>query len=677
MDLDKNISAEANSDPENVAELEAGALGMNNGEHRDEIDLSGKKFYVMGRGRYKAMHYEASDNDRDWRNNLPLDFYSFFDYFNSDERTNSFKNAWNGLKNHFSTLAPRGPANRKEERIKREFQKVWKTMVKDNLEAHNGLVTSIEHEPNMHREGYFCYDVKLCRLMGKKKSKDLDINRDLTKTRALEILRILHTRIQTLPKEFVNALFRGPKINGRYVGLFKDNDWPENDADEPFSENTDKDFQYRDDFVDEDGGPIFLIRKNTRGHVILEMRKDQAPASASSSSSEDDEDDEDDGDKAAEAAAAKKAAKKEAAKKEAEEAAEAAKKAAAKAAKQTIQLDQAATLAGTANTAATTGTLPPGAKELIDEAAQDSDLDEQVNTFILKFKKIFLEPSKVDQFIDDTYDSFKKNLRTKEVFTAAYDRIKPIKDDSLLVKSKNPELVNLVNKIIFYVILIKNNIKINEINLHGSGPRNSRSMDYLKIIDDNLDQINNNIAVPLKIAQEVWDLAAGSIANELYDLLCGGQSKNKFGSKLELSVLDWRSLEDSHLGLYNGREGEFIVFAHVFGKPEHMRTLTAGLKSFYVWVPPQGLGRADGYFSNADTDYNAILPWALHYNAKIASKGLTSPKNNEEILMYKLLGGHEVGGSAASVSGSKNEYLDVEDYGRRGGHFLHVNNTVE
>jgi hypothetical protein len=672
MDAIKDISVEANSDPENVAvenELEAGALGMSNGEHRDEIDLSGKKFYVMGRGRYKAHHYDASDNDRDWRNELPLDFYSFFNYFNSEERSDSFKTAWKNLKSYFATLGPRGPANRKEERIRKEFQKVWKIMVKDNLEAHNGLVTSIEHEPNMHREGYFCYDVKLCRLMGKKRSKDLDINRDISKTRAIEILRILHTRIQTLPKEFVNALFKGPQKNGRYIGLFKDDDWPENEADEPFSNNMDEDFQFRDDFVDEDGGPIFLIRKNTPGHVILEMRKDPPPESASESSGESSDGESSDG----ESSDGEDRGGRPSGADQIEEV------------PQTPSRRPSRTPAAPQTTPRTTRSqtaqqrAAAEAEEEDEERPSDFNTDlagprkEKLEASIVTFKTLLVSKSLFDEKIKPLLTKFPPQKRTAQY---TVDKIKSfldkniqyeekdIKFDSKDSEQKKENTTDLINNIFKYIFLSKRNVDY-PVGQHNFAGFLNDCDKYFAIIDKDLDLIIGKKVLdgikPL-VAKYVHTLAAGQlrngpISNELYTTLCGGQSKNKFGSALDLGNLSWASKNTSHVGLLIDND-RIMVLAHSFGDPNDMKLMMQEIHDgpFYVWIPPKGLGRNDGYFSNMDTDYEAVLPWALHFNAK-AQSSLTDPKNNEEILLYKLLK-------------NNNKPLNIDDYGLRGGHFI-------
>ena len=235
--------------------MEGGASGMRDGEHKGPVDLSPNKFYVLARGRYKSFEKESNEDERDWRHELPVEAPLVWTALTETLTKGTMKR----LSRDLIKLTGQNDA------YASFILAMWYPLVKQNLDAFNGLITNSEHNPMMHSEGSFCYDVKICRLMRRKAGQDLDINGDITKTRAAELLRIIHTKINLLPKKVVDILFQG---------LGTKADWPQNDADEPFSAKTNSDFEFREDYTEYNEGPYFKSIQQSWGTILCIVKRD-------------------------------------------------------------------------------------------------------------------------------------------------------------------------------------------------------------------------------------------------------------------------------------------------------------------------------------------------------------------------------------------------------------------
>ena len=232
-----------------------GASGMRNGEHKGPVDLSPNKFYVMARGRYKSFEKESSDDDRDWRHELPMEAPLVWNALIESLTERTMKK----VKQELNNLSGQNDA------YASFILSLWYPLVKQNLDAFNGLLTDSEHNPMMHSHGSFCYDVKICRLMKRKLGQDLDINGDLTRTRAAEMLRIIHTKLNLLPRETLGVLFQG--LGSKEI-------WPQNEADEPFSAKTNEDFGFADEYKEGNLGPYFKAIQTTWGQILCIVKRD-------------------------------------------------------------------------------------------------------------------------------------------------------------------------------------------------------------------------------------------------------------------------------------------------------------------------------------------------------------------------------------------------------------------
>ena len=226
--------------------LQAGASSMSSGEHKSQVSLDSLKFYVVGRARYKSFQTEASDAV-DMRNTLPLGctraFESLKSYLQGVGQWATFRDA---------LIGTRQGGSKYDRALEGFVDDVWSPAVRGELESHNGLISD-EHNPQLTTGGSLCYDVKVLKLMSKKSSSDhLDLNNDLSRTRAIEILRIFHTKIKQLPDALAEVLFRGPEGDDGFEGIQSAESWPSNAADEPFASAANEDFQYNPDFVDDD-----------------------------------------------------------------------------------------------------------------------------------------------------------------------------------------------------------------------------------------------------------------------------------------------------------------------------------------------------------------------------------------------------------------------------------------
>lgn len=268
------------SPPHSPPDLQGGNLGMANGEHRDDVDLGGEKFYVVGRGRYRNWQLDAPEGPEgpqvDMRNVLPLEAPLAFTALRDALQQ---QNAWQPAR---AALVQAGidaealPADAEatnENALEAFCKAVWGPTVRGALEAHSGFVPD-EHKPQLLSGGRVCFDVKICKLLPRKaRDRDADINGDITRTRAIEVLRMLRTRIASWPVELSRVLFRGQAAeDGTYPGIQNGFELPENDADEPFSRLPNDAFRYAPEYEGQPDpatgvppGPVVQVIENDWG----------------------------------------------------------------------------------------------------------------------------------------------------------------------------------------------------------------------------------------------------------------------------------------------------------------------------------------------------------------------------------------------------------------------------
>ena len=218
--------------------MQGGLIGMRNGEHRRGLHLAAEKYYVLGRARLRGFDL---DEETDLRETLPLGAQEVHAAIRASD--------WN----------PR--ANNAQRNFNSFVEKVWQPAVAENVEASSELVQG---------PGHFCFDVKVSKLMPRKTHDDDDINGSITRTRAIEILRILRTKLSQLPQAFMRILFRGPKVNDRRVGVVR-GQFPDNEHDEPFSQNENDDFLYSSKY-DKDEGPQYETFEKDWGLLIAVIK---------------------------------------------------------------------------------------------------------------------------------------------------------------------------------------------------------------------------------------------------------------------------------------------------------------------------------------------------------------------------------------------------------------------
>jgi hypothetical protein len=245
-----------------MASIEGGALGMASGEHFTPKNV-GLKYYVVGRGRYAKFYIDPS-TDVDMRNVLPLSAHTAF-YAMRDAIADE---TWNAFTKDLTKDADASD----DDAFQAFIEVVWKPTVDAYLEAHSGLIGD-EHNPQLTSGGVMCFDVRLMKLMARKTKDDGDINGDIGRTRAVELLRMIHTRLNELPREFTQALFRGPKHHGAYEGLMQGS-WPDNGADEPFSAAADNDLRYAPAYEGRGpvNGPSYKVFERPWGLVLAVVK---------------------------------------------------------------------------------------------------------------------------------------------------------------------------------------------------------------------------------------------------------------------------------------------------------------------------------------------------------------------------------------------------------------------
>ena len=246
---------------------------MRDGEHKSPVSLAGQKYYVVGRGRYKPFTVNDADaEDADYRNILPLDAGQAFEAL---QARLTEEGLWGPVEAYFQSADLNGDA------FRGFLGALWAPTVRQALVAHSGLAAS-DHSPLVTNGGYFCFDVKLAKLMSKKMrqvgyspdaEEDLDINGNLSRTRGVELLRILHTKLAALPDMVIKALMRGTQqADGSFPGIQGDARWPENDSDEPFASAQDSAFEYSPEYAaGPDGalvGPTFRAMQTPWGLLL-------------------------------------------------------------------------------------------------------------------------------------------------------------------------------------------------------------------------------------------------------------------------------------------------------------------------------------------------------------------------------------------------------------------------
>jgi hypothetical protein len=247
-----------------------GASSMGSGEHKSQTSLDSLKFYVIGRGRYKSFQIEASD-DIDMRQTLPLECREAYSAIKNYLR-NYDDDSWASFRDALVNQRQGGSRN---QRALLGFQEdIWAPAVASNLESHTGLIGD-EHNLQLTTGGSICFDVKVLKMMTRKQNDNLDLNHDMTRARAIEVLRILHTKIRQWPKEMSDAIFRGPEGDDGFEGIQSAESWPQNAADEPFSRASNQDFQYGPDYVDSDEGPTFRTTEKPWGLLVAIIKPNQ------------------------------------------------------------------------------------------------------------------------------------------------------------------------------------------------------------------------------------------------------------------------------------------------------------------------------------------------------------------------------------------------------------------
>lgn len=255
--------------------VEGGAsIGMKNGEHRTpDGRLDGQKYYVIGRARYRAL--EVAPNPANMLNVMPLMALDAFAAMRQTIRAKSSA-TWATVRSAFCDAHPEAPAGPPTDRkaLSGFVHGIWAPRVKATLEAHQGFVSEGQHTPLLDSGGYFCFDVKLCKLMKRRdRTMDQDINYDITRVRAIEVLRILRTKFAELPEAFRNAFFRGPAdADGNYNGIPQDAQWPLNDRDEPYATSADDDFTYAESYGGPDRAPTWRVVEKEWGLVLLMIK---------------------------------------------------------------------------------------------------------------------------------------------------------------------------------------------------------------------------------------------------------------------------------------------------------------------------------------------------------------------------------------------------------------------
>jgi hypothetical protein len=143
--------------------------------------------------------------------------------------------------------------------------KLWSPTVKGLLESHSGLIPD-EHNPQLTMGGSISFDVKVMKLMKRKFNTNEDINADISRARAVEVLQILRSKFAGWPEAFLQVIFKGPNDRG-IQGLDPDS--------EPFFKSTDDAYAYLPSYVDEEGnGPILKAIREDWGLILCIVKPD-------------------------------------------------------------------------------------------------------------------------------------------------------------------------------------------------------------------------------------------------------------------------------------------------------------------------------------------------------------------------------------------------------------------
>jgi len=239
--------------------LEGGLQGMQDADHYDGAqNMTPMKFYVVGRGRYVPFALPPSDQ-YDLRYILPLSATDV--YYGMQD---SFGPNWPQFVN---LLFDGNNVNVADPDAFRRFQeRIWAPNVFAFLESYSDLVSEGPHTPQLTEGGNFCFDVKLCKLLPKRQTVDLDFNLDVNRTRAVQLLRLLRARLNVLPKSLVQMLMRGPPEGpfGPFPGIQNPvANYPENQADVPFAGATNDEFRWHPLF--EDNQQYAVYARDIRG----------------------------------------------------------------------------------------------------------------------------------------------------------------------------------------------------------------------------------------------------------------------------------------------------------------------------------------------------------------------------------------------------------------------------
>jgi len=233
-----------------VETIEAGQIqGASSMRELDRFDENGqkKKFYVVGRARYRPFLAESNPN-ANFINIMPLGASDAYDSLVAS-LGDPFVNLIQDLMNE--------PNLDQETAFKPFIENIWTVGINSVLESQNGLIADGLHTPQITDGGQFCFDIKLSKLMDKRKNdQNIDFNNNLTRTEAVQQIRLIRSKFRQLPREFMRILFRGPLgPNGEYLGLEDpEGIFADNDVDAPYKLDPSKpddlaQFQYLDEYA--------------------------------------------------------------------------------------------------------------------------------------------------------------------------------------------------------------------------------------------------------------------------------------------------------------------------------------------------------------------------------------------------------------------------------------------
>jgi hypothetical protein len=230
--------------------MEAGQIpGASSMRDLDRFDNNSerKKFYVVGRARYRPFVAEPEEN-ANFVNVMPLAASDAYDSL-VESLGDPFVDLIGSASDEFGLT--------RETAFKPFIENIWRPGINTVLESQNGLVADGTHTPQITTGGQFCFDVKLLKLMDKRKNDlNLDFNNSVTRTEAVQQVRLLRSKFRQLPNEFMRILFRGPLgPNGEPVGLEDSQGiFADNDVDAPYNLDLSKEsdlvqFNFLEDYI--------------------------------------------------------------------------------------------------------------------------------------------------------------------------------------------------------------------------------------------------------------------------------------------------------------------------------------------------------------------------------------------------------------------------------------------